>query len=643
MKIQRALMYGAKKSKVFHLLLILGTFILLNDLIDPGSNADNAVKDPIAAVQSGVFVGKYDQEPVFTLGSKVFQTEDIPSNTDSLISFSYRISEGVPEKLIQAAINGQKKGLHLLIELNEDDIKNKDFSRMLEKISQYKLDFWISLIPQEKISQKEYERFYHKLWSHLAGKEINNITLVWYPDTSFIEHPEEENLDQIDGVGINISGSWDMAKLDKLYKVFADKKAIIINEHIIDNYAQDLPGGMAFLQEFYYALAVKYPAVTIVYQSSDLGRADIKYRNAMIDLKQKSWLTNNTLKTTNIPMFEALASDMVLTDQVEFLYRPKDGNYENIAYVEYKFNTVTNIQAMRPPFAIKVDTNMLHNGINYLTTVVYNKQLKIINKYQSYFAVENENIASRAKRIEKSYSKDQKPAYTGSYIPVLMYHDFASSVQNGRSSNTVAAALFEKQLKALLNHGYTPVTFYDLYQYLNKKAGLPLKPVIITTDDGYLSNYTIAYPLLKKYRIPATFFVTTGFMGVTTQSSHITWAQAREMEESGLIDIQSHTHMHELYNTLTEEEVVYGTSISFGLIEQYLGKRDVKVLSYPQFLNTVDCKKWIKGQGVDLQVTNLAKNKSVTTSQNVQRIHVHNKMSPNNLINNINKYTSPSH
>lgn len=628
-----------KRRKLFVLITSICAFMLLSTCNGMAFNAEKNNSKPIATVEAGIFVSKLNQQPVFTFGSKVLDTKDISLNKDSFISYSYRGSEGLPEDLIQAALKAQKKGLHLLIELTKEELKNKNLIEMLGKMSQYNLYFRVSLIPGPEVSQKDYDKFYHYLSEQLSDHHVNNVSLIWYPNTLFLEHQEDRNWDQIDGVGINISNPGDMKKLDQVYKAFAGKKEIIINENIIDANSQNLRQGMAFLNEFYYLLAIKYPAVTAVFQSSNLHQADAKYRKAIEDLKQKSWVTNSVPVTTDKPMFETISSNTVLADQVEFLYRPKNDNYQDIAYVDYKFNTETIIQATRSPFVIRLDTNQLHNGINSLKAIVYNKQLKIIEKNQVYFKVENKNVLPRAKRLGKPYSINQKPIYNRSYIPVLMYHDFAAQVPKGKASNTVAASLFEDQIRTLLNHGYTPVTFYDLNQNLNKKAGLPQKPVIITIDDGYLSNYTIAYPLLKKYRIPATFFVTTGFMGTKTQSPHITWAQARDMEESGLIDIQSHTHKHKLVIELKEEEAVYETSISFGLIEKNLGRRDVKVLAYPQFLNTMDSRKWIKGQGIDLQVTNLAGKKSVTSKQNVQRIHVHNKMSPTELIKIIKKLT----
>lgn len=638
------MMQGRKKDIVLYLVIIISIFILLNSLHEQSTQAEIEAS-PMVTMQTGIFAGKEDQAPVFTLGSRAMSLQDLSVTADALVSFSYSVGEGVPEEWIQAAVDGKKKGLHLLIKLTEKDLKNKDFPEIIKQISRYdfpsenNLNFWVSLIPDQEISSKEYDQFYHKIWKNLDQENIENISLVWYPQETIFDL-QNEFWHEIDGVGLNISRKTDLAKLESLYKIFANKKEIIINENIIDTHVYDLPQGMAFLEEFYYTLATKYPAVTAVYQSSDLSRADAKYRKAIDELKQKDWVTNSALENTDKPMFDVLSSEMVLSGKSEFLYLSRnDNNNQDIAYVEYKFNTGKIIQAIRPPFAISLDTNELPNGINSLTIVLYNRQSEIIHKQQLYVQVENENIPPRAERKGNSYSKEQKPVYNKAYIPVLMYHDFAQKVPKELSSSTVATELFEKHLKALIDHGYTPVTFYHLNQYLNKTAGLPAKPVIITMDDGYLSNYTMAYPLLKKYRVPATFFVSTGFMGVTTQFPHISWEQAREMEKSGLIDIQSHTHWHRLYSELPKDEVMYETSISFGLIEKNLGKRDVKVLAYPEFRNTADSRKWLEEQGVNLQVTNLANNKSVTSKQNVQRIHVHNGMSPQALINTIKKLT----
>ncbi|HHT63007.1 MAG TPA: polysaccharide deacetylase family protein [Clostridia bacterium] len=630
-----------KKREKFFWSVLLGTLFLLifYQRVSYGENIGKAQ----GTYPPGVLVSKVGRYPVFELGVKVLSIQDISPTGDAWISFSYQPEEGLSEEWIQAAQEGEKKGLHFLVRIGEENLQIKDFPERLADIFQddyldLNMDFWVSLIPDQGISPIEYDEFYHRVKEYFVQTEKENISLIWYPQGDFSESRGEQVVDKIDRVGINISQKGDLNKLDRIYQIFAGKKDIIINENIIDTYAYDLIRGMAFLEEFYYAVAIKYPAVSAVFQSSDLSQADTKYQKAIESFKQKNWVSTLALEKTNEPMFDVLNLEVVLTGPVEFLFLPRD-DIQDIAYVEYKFNTGTIIQAIRSPFPIMIDTNQLHNGINSLTTVIYNKELKIIGKHRSYFQVKNNNLPYRAQRLTNLYSQEKKPIYARAYIPVLMYHDLAPQVPKELSSSTVSTGLFEKHLKALLEQGYTPVTFYELSQYLNKKGGMPAKPVIITMDDGYLSNYTLAFPLLKKYKVPATFFVTTAYMGIKTQMPHISWDQAREMEESGLVDIQSHTHWHRLYSELPADEVMYETSMSFGLIEKNLGKRDVKVLAYPEFRNTPDNRKWVQEQGVELQVTNLASKQSVTSKQNIQRIHVHNNMSPQALINTIKKLT----
>ena len=60
-----------------------------------------------------------------------------------------------------------------------------------------------------------------------------------------------------------------------------------------------------------------------------------------------------------------------------------------------------------------------------------------------------------------------------------------------------------------------PVSVYDLVRCIMNKKELPLNAVAITFDDGYEDNYRKAYPILKKYNIPATIFLTTGYIGTS--------------------------------------------------------------------------------------------------------------------------------
>ena len=92
-------------------------------------------------------------------------------------------------------------------------------------------------------------------------------------------------------------------------------------------------------------------------------------------------------------------------------------------------------------------------------------------------------------------------------IPILMYHHFTTG--NDVNSPTVSQANFERQMNYLYEHGYTTIHLNQLEDFLDGKIQLPAKTVVITMDDGYRSNYEIAYPILKKSHTYNTHYLTT--------------------------------------------------------------------------------------------------------------------------------------
>jgi len=77
----------------------------------------------------------------------------------------------------------------------------------------------------------------------------------------------------------------------------------------------------------------------------------------------------------------------------------------------------------------------------------------------------------------------------------------------------------------------------------NPQYKLPKKPLLITIDDGYANNYSLAYPILKEKGLRATIYIITSYRGKQPGvTRHFTWAEAKEMYDSGVINIESHTH-----------------------------------------------------------------------------------------------------
>jgi biofilm PGA synthesis lipoprotein PgaB len=140
-------------------------------------------------------------------------------------------------------------------------------------------------------------------------------------------------------------------------------------------------------------------------------------------------------------------------------------------------------------------------------------------------------------------------------LTILSYHEIANAGQALIPEFAVTPTMFVRQIDWLRNHGYKFVTVDDL---LADKAGRKLltdKAVLITFDDGYRSVYDYAWPLLKMLRIPSVVAIVgtweedkgqVNFDGhEIPRSKLMTWHELRELSQSGLVEIGSHSYdMH---------------------------------------------------------------------------------------------------
>lgn len=126
-------------------------------------------------------------------------------------------------------------------------------------------------------------------------------------------------------------------------------------------------------------------------------------------------------------------------------------------------------------------------------------------------------------------------------LPVLMYHHM---VPEGQDCNamTITPGKFRADLDIILAKGYTPV----LPGELAAGAPLPEKPILITFDDGYRSNYDLVYPILREYGVKACISIIVLMPDLPTDN-FCTWEQLREMTDSGLVEVGSHSYrLHNL-------------------------------------------------------------------------------------------------
>ncbi|RCW72192.1 polysaccharide deacetylase [Marinobacter nauticus] len=90
---------------------------------------------------------------------------------------------------------------------------------------------------------------------------------------------------------------------------------------------------------------------------------------------------------------------------------------------------------------------------------------------------------------------------------ILMYHRFSKEPKPGY----VDAKAFEWQVRHIAQH-YNATTVSGLAEEIFSRGVASKNSIAITVDDGYRDFYNVAWPILKKYGVPATFYVTTGFV-----------------------------------------------------------------------------------------------------------------------------------
>ena len=173
---------------------------------------------------------------------------------------------------------------------------------------------------------------------------------------------------------------------------------------------------------------------------------------------------------------------------------------------------------------------------------------------------------------QSSSSKALETANTSS-VPVLMYH---SIIYEKNNSARVAKETFEQQMKWLYDNGYKTITLEELYEHLQAKTDFPDKCVVITFDDGYVDNYTNAFPILKQYGFKATIFMIAE--NVNT-GGYLTEQQLKEMSDNG-ISIQGHTATHPYMDKLTYEKQYEELANSKATLEAITNKK-VEFLAYP--------------------------------------------------------------
>lgn len=129
-------------------------------------------------------------------------------------------------------------------------------------------------------------------------------------------------------------------------------------------------------------------------------------------------------------------------------------------------------------------------------------------------------------------------------VIIYGYHRFVNKVHSPWTE--ILPQDFEKQMMELKNRGIPVIPMQDLLAWKRGEKNIPPRAAVITFDDGWKSQYEVAWPILKKLNYPLTMFVyTEGIRGGKFGGGEaITWEQLAEMRDAG-VDIEAHSATHQ--------------------------------------------------------------------------------------------------
>jgi peptidoglycan/xylan/chitin deacetylase (PgdA/CDA1 family) len=204
-------------------------------------------------------------------------------------------------------------------------------------------------------------------------------------------------------------------------------------------------------------------------------------------------------------------------------------------------------------------------------------------------------------------------------IPIFVYHNIVkdeTEIQYEYMQTTVD--IFEKQITGLMKLGYKPISYQDLVEYKAGEMAIPKWSFLITFDDGCSGVYEYAFDIAKKYNIPMTSFVID--QTLEKDGGTFTWAQAKEMHDSGLISIYSHGYQHLEYDKQDSKDLVSQTNQAYEDLKAKLQDENIlKVFTYPYGLYNMDDINALADEGY---IQNLTDNK-VNESKNLNLSMLH--------------------
>ena len=227
---------------------------------------------------------------------------------------------------------------------------------------------------------------------------------------------------------------------------------------------------------------------------------------------------------------------------------------------------------------------------------------------------------------------------TGVVIPILMYHSISETATARFRSFAVPPSLFAEHMDVLYQAKYTPLSVSQFVAL--REDTLPLRPIVLTFDDGFADFFASALPVLTRYAFPATLYLVTGYIGGTSrwlqhegeaQRRMLTWEQVQIIATNG-IECGAHTHTHPQLDTLSVsvacEEIVHSKT----LLEQQL-QQPVTSFAYPYGYYTAAVRRLVQEAGFSSAcAVKFALSTLSTDIYSLARLKVHANISATGLL-----------
>ena len=198
-----------------------------------------------------------------------------------------------------------------------------------------------------------------------------------------------------------------------------------------------------------------------------------------------------------------------------------------------------------------------------------------------------------------------------------MYHaiDRAKSkrIDKNEQFYNVTPERFAKEMRYLKENGFNTITLDDLIRS-EDEGELPDNPIMLTFDDGHISNFEFALPILKEFGFTGVFFLVVNDIG---KRNRISWKQARALKDSGM-DIGSHGMNHHILNKASHIKLVSEMKASKIMLEKELDMK-ISAFSIPRGLYSKKISHVARGTGYKLTFTSFTGNSSLSSDPHCLR------------------------